>query len=145
MLAVIPQRLTSILACPRCGSHLQPGASPIQCGECQAKFRVDQGVPIFVDEEVEVVPERTSNPIGPEFEQILRQGSDFVLNIGAGGTVERYPNCIEFEHKIFGTPMLWATHTIFHFVTRSSTGSLPSTSLSIWPSPKLPHARYTAS
>jgi SAM-dependent methyltransferase len=101
MFAAIPQRLTSILACPRCGSHLEPGASPIQCGKCQAEFRVDQGVPIFVDEEVEVVREHTSNPIGPEFEQILRQGNDFVLNIGAGGTAERYPNCIEFEHKIF--------------------------------------------
>src|SRR5262245_12740608 len=101
MLAVIPQRLTSILACPRCGSCLQISGSPIQCGKCQAEFRVDQGVPIFVDEEVEVARERTSNPIGPEFEQILRQGSDFVLNIGAGGTAERYPNCIEFEHKIF--------------------------------------------
>ena len=99
MLAAIRQRLTSILACPRCGSHLRPGASPIQCGECQAEFRVDQGVPIFVDEEVEVVPEHTSNPIGPEFEQILRQGSDFVLNIGAGGTVERYPNCTSLSTR----------------------------------------------
>ncbi len=34
-------------------------------------------------------------------EQILRQGDDFVLHIGAGGTAERYPNCIEFEYKIF--------------------------------------------
>lgn len=58
-------------------------------------------MPIFVAEEVEIAREHTSNPLGAEFEQILRQGNDFVLNIGAGGTAERYPNCIEFEHKIF--------------------------------------------
>jgi SAM-dependent methyltransferase len=58
-------------------------------------------VPIFLAEEVETAREHTSNPIGAEYEQILRQGNDFVLHIGAGGTAERYPNCIEFEHKIF--------------------------------------------
>jgi len=58
-------------------------------------------VPIFVAEEVEIAREHISNPIGAEYEQILRQGNDFVLHIGAGGTAERYPNCIEFEHKIF--------------------------------------------
>jgi SAM-dependent methyltransferase len=62
---------------------------------------MDQGVPIFVAEEVEIVREHISNPLGAAFEQILRQGNEFVLNIGAGGTAERYPNCIEFEHKIF--------------------------------------------
>ena len=61
----------------------------MQCGKCLAEFRIDQGVPIFVNEEVEVVLEHTTNPIGTEFEQILHQGSDFVLNIGAGGTAER--------------------------------------------------------
>lgn len=62
---------------------------------------MDEGVPIFVDEQVENAREHISNSIGAEFEQILRQGNDFVLNIGAGGTAERYPNCIEFERKIF--------------------------------------------
>jgi SAM-dependent methyltransferase len=101
MLAALAPRLTSILACPHCGSPLQYGASTIQCRKCSAEFRMDQGVPIFVAEEVEIAREHTSNPIGPDFEKILRQGNDFVLNIGAGGTAERHPNCIEFEHKIF--------------------------------------------
>ena len=101
MLAALAPRLTSILACPQCGSPLQHGASTFQCDKCSSEFRMEQGVPIFVAEEVEIAREHTSNPIGAEFEQILRQGSDFVLNIGAGGTAERYPNCIEFEHKIF--------------------------------------------
>jgi SAM-dependent methyltransferase len=73
----------------------------VQCPACSAEFRMENGVPIFVAEEVEIVREHTSNPIGGEFVEILRRGHDFVLNIGAGGTTERYPNCIEFEHKIF--------------------------------------------
>src|SRR5436190_1539373 len=101
MPAALAPRLTSILACPRCGSLLEPGSSTIQCSKCGSEFRVEQGVPIFVAEDVVVAREHTSNPLGAEFEDILRQGNDFVLNIGAGGTAERYPNCIEFEHKIF--------------------------------------------
>jgi SAM-dependent methyltransferase len=101
MAAALSPRLIPILACPHCGSPLQGGASPLQCSKCSTQFRLEQGVPIFVPDEVEIARDHTSNPIGAEFEQILRQGNDFVLNIGAGGTVERYPNCIEFEHKIF--------------------------------------------
>jgi SAM-dependent methyltransferase len=62
---------------------------------------MEQGVPIFVAGEVEIVRDHNNNSIGDEFEQILRQGNEFVLNIGARGTAERYPNCIEFEQKIF--------------------------------------------
>jgi SAM-dependent methyltransferase len=101
MPAALPPRLISILACPRCGSPLQPSPSTIQCPKCSAEFRTEQGVPIFVAEEVEIARDHTSNSIGAEYEQILREGKDFVLNIGAGGTAERYPNCIEFEYKIF--------------------------------------------
>ena len=101
MSAALAPRLTSILACPRCGSPLEPGPSTVRCSKCSSEFRTEQGVPIFLAEEVEIAREHTSNPIGAEYEQILRQGKDFVLHIGAGGTAERYPNCIEFEHKIF--------------------------------------------
>ncbi|MEY2493767.1 MAG: hypothetical protein QOJ45_259 [Verrucomicrobiota bacterium] len=62
---------------------------------------MEQGVPIFVAGEVEIARDHTSNSIGAEFEAVLREGEDFVLNIGAGGTAVRYPNCVEFEHKIF--------------------------------------------
>jgi SAM-dependent methyltransferase/uncharacterized protein YbaR (Trm112 family) len=101
MLAALAPRLILILACPRCGSPLQQVESAVQCRNCGSTFRVEHGVPIFIDGEVQVAREHTSNSIGAEYEQILRQGSDFVLNIGAGGTAERYPNCIEFEYKIF--------------------------------------------
>ena len=57
---------------------------------------------VFLPEPVQIVPaEHTSNPLGAEYEMILREGKKFVLNIGAGATATRYTNCIEFEHKIF--------------------------------------------
>ena len=45
--------------------------------------------------------DHASNALGPDFEKILHEGRDLVLNIGAGATATRYENCIEFEHKIF--------------------------------------------
>jgi SAM-dependent methyltransferase len=57
---------------------------------------------LFLPEPVQIVPaEHKSNPLGAEYEMILREGKKFVLNIGAGATATRYANCIEFEHKIF--------------------------------------------
>ena len=57
---------------------------------------------LFLPEPVQIVPaEHKSNPLGVEYETILREGKKFVLNIGAGATATRYANCIEFEHKIF--------------------------------------------
>lgn len=97
----LSERLQAILVCPVCHGGLEEKSDQINCENCARSFQLRQGVPIFIAEEVEVAREHTSNSIGPEFEQILRQGNDFVLNIGAGGTAERYPNCIEFEHKIF--------------------------------------------
>jgi len=57
---------------------------------------------LFLPEPVQIVPaEHKSNPLVAEYEMILREGKRFVLNIGAGATTTRYPNCIEFERKIF--------------------------------------------
>ncbi len=57
---------------------------------------------LFLPDPVQIVPaEHQSNPLGAEYEMILREGKKFVLNIGAGATATRYANCIEFEHKIF--------------------------------------------
>jgi len=57
---------------------------------------------LFLPEPVQIVPaEHKSNPLGAEYEMILREGKKFVLNIGAGATAMRYANCIEFEDKIF--------------------------------------------
>jgi ubiquinone/menaquinone biosynthesis C-methylase UbiE len=58
-------------------------------------------VPVFLAEPAEVATEHTSNAIGEPFNTLLREGTDFILHIGAGGSPMRYPNCIEFEHKLF--------------------------------------------
>lgn len=46
-------------------------------------------------------PDHISNAIGAVFESMLREEDEFSLHLGAGGSAERFPNCIEFEHKIF--------------------------------------------
>jgi SAM-dependent methyltransferase len=48
-----------------------------------------------------VALEHESNALGAEFEEILSRGEALVLHLGAGATPRRYPNCVEFEHKIF--------------------------------------------
>ena len=56
---------------------------------------------MFLDEPAETATDHASNGIGEPFNSLLREGKDFILHIGAGGSPMRYPNCIEFEHKIF--------------------------------------------
>lgn len=95
-------RLASILACPRCRGELALTPGTLRCSGCESAFRVEAGVPLFVDGAVGKAHEdHRSNPLGAEFEAILKRGEEFVLNIGAGSTAQRYPNCIELEHQIF--------------------------------------------
>ena len=95
-------RLNDILACPVCREALQMKRDAVACQSCGASFAVKEGVPVFLPESVALAePGHVSNSIGLEFEAVLKEGKDFVLHIGAGGTATRYPNCIEFEHKIF--------------------------------------------
>jgi SAM-dependent methyltransferase len=94
--------LNDILACPVCRATLQMKRNAVLCSKCAASFAIQEGVPVFLSEPLSPVdPGHISNPIGADFEAILKEGKDFVLNIGAGGTAMRYPNCVEFEHKIF--------------------------------------------
>ncbi|MEY2564900.1 MAG: hypothetical protein QOH88_3093 [Verrucomicrobiota bacterium] len=95
-------RLKKILACPVCHGALEENGNQIACREGNHVFTLKNGVPAFLPEPVEFASiDHSSNPLGPEFEALLQEGEDFVLNIGAGGTAVRYPNCVEFEHKIF--------------------------------------------
>ena len=74
----------------------------LDCEGCSHSFALNHGVPIFLSEPLQSVdPDHSSNPIRSDYEAVLRAGRDFILNIGAGATAQRYPNCIEFEHKIF--------------------------------------------
>jgi SAM-dependent methyltransferase len=95
-------RVFEVLACPHCRQALKPNTETIECESCRASFLLQVGIPVFLPEPVEVVPpQHESNALGAEFEAILDQGEALVLNIGAGATARRTPNCVEFEHKIF--------------------------------------------
>jgi SAM-dependent methyltransferase len=95
-------RLKDILVCPACRGLLRERGEALACQGCLHSFALNNAIPVFLSEPLQLVaPNHASNPIGAEYEAILRAGNDFVLNIGAGGTAQRYPNCVEFEHKIF--------------------------------------------
>lgn len=95
---------SSLLACPRCrGALLEAGAS-WSCGPCGRDYPVVAGRPVLRDdaEGVSVMPEEhVSNQLPPEVRHWLRQAGGRTLNIGAGGTTEKLPNCVEFEYAIF--------------------------------------------
>jgi SAM-dependent methyltransferase len=95
-------RIKDILVCPACRGSLREQGNTLPCQDCASSFAISNAVPVFLSQPLQSVPpDHSSNPLGSEYEAVLRAGTDFVLNIGAGGTAQRYPNCIEFEHKIF--------------------------------------------
>lgn len=93
--------LSEVLACPQCRGNLCQLRDSLRCTACGAVYRLEGDVPVFVAGTFELAREHVSNPIGAEFEALLKAGRDFILHIGAGGTTQRFPNCIEFEHKMF--------------------------------------------
>ncbi len=98
------EELIALLACPVCRQGLALADGSLRCARCGTEFPIVQGVPIFrADaEKVPIMPlEHSSNPLGAEFEEILRRGNERVLHLGAGATATKYPGCIELEHKIF--------------------------------------------
>lgn len=98
----LSERLKQILVCPVCRGPLGETLDALDCQSCTRSFALNHSVPVFLSEPLQLVaPDHSSNPLGAEYEAALGAGNDFVLNIGAGGTAQRYPNCIEFEHKIF--------------------------------------------
>lgn len=94
--------LAAVLACPVCRGELRHDSTSVTCMRCSGVFKLHGRIPVFLKEPVTIPPENhRSNPTGVEFETILREGKDFVLHIGAGGSAQRYPNCIEFERQPF--------------------------------------------
>ena len=96
------EHVANVICCPACHGALRSGRRQLQCEGCGITYRIQNEVPIFIHENVvAVASDHLSNPIGADFEAILRKGNEFILHIGAGATAQKYPNCIEFEHKIF--------------------------------------------
>ncbi|HSH37993.1 MAG TPA: methyltransferase domain-containing protein [Chthoniobacterales bacterium] len=94
-------RISDILACPVCRGDVRDSGGELHCTNCARTFAIQNGIPVFLGQSAEVVAEHTSNAIGPHFEEVLKEGKEFVLHIGAGGSPQRFPNCVEFEYKIF--------------------------------------------
>ena len=95
-------RIEDILECPDCRGHLAPKRAALACQSCRRTFKFNGKVPVFLSEPALDAPlDHVSNPIGAEYEEILRHGEYFVLHIGAGATPQKYANCVEFERKIF--------------------------------------------
>ena len=97
----LPSRLSEILACPTCRAGVSISRESLECRACGSAYAAQDGVPVFLSHPVAVVKDHASNSIGEPFNTLLREGKDFILHIGAGGSPMRYPNCVEFEHKIF--------------------------------------------
>lgn len=93
--------LAAILSCPACRGDVQVDVRQLRCTTCHRSFAIEHGVPVFLCKPAELARDHASNPIGGHFAEALREGKDFILHIGAGGSPERFPNCVEFEHKIF--------------------------------------------
>ncbi|PYK72558.1 MAG: glycosyltransferase, partial [Verrucomicrobia bacterium] len=96
------EAIANVICCPACHGGLRSGRGRLQCETCGVTYRIQNEVPLFIQENVVAVSsDHVSNPIGADFEEILRKGDGVILHIGAGATPQKYPTCIEFEHKIF--------------------------------------------
>lgn len=93
-----------LLACPSCEGGLRRDEQAWSCPSCDQRFPILAGRPVFRDggDSVPIMPEdHLSNQISPEIRRWIREHGGVALNIGAGGTVEKLPNCVEFEYTIF--------------------------------------------
>jgi uncharacterized protein YbaR (Trm112 family) len=73
-------RLISILACPQCRHALHFQRDRLACENCAGSFEMRDQTALFLPEPVQIVPaEHKSNPLGAEYEMILREGKKLVL------------------------------------------------------------------
>src|SRR5205085_2416695 len=87
-----------LLACPACVGPLRLHHRGLTCDACRAEFPVREGRPVFLDEPdlVRVMPAtHLSNQPPREVLDELTWLDGYALNLGAGGTRERLPNCVE--------------------------------------------------
>lgn len=107
MSAVAPSRLHEFLelfACPACREPLRLHDRGLTCGGCAAQFPLRDGRPVFLEnpDQVRVMPAtHLSNQPPREVLDELIWLDGYALNLGAGGTRERVPNCVELEYAIF--------------------------------------------
>lgn len=100
-------KLISLLRCPKCGSDdFSLKTAQLQCNSCLLSYPIIEGIPIFINnpQETKVLPlEHTSNPPPERFINWLKDLDGYSLNIGAGNTETKIPQCIELEYSIHKT------------------------------------------
>lgn len=98
-------QLITLLRCPETGSRLErEGEAWLRCLEGTGRYPIVNGVPVFTPEGSGVKihsDSHVSNTLPPEALEIIRECPGNVLNLSAGGTVDKAPNVIEFEYSIF--------------------------------------------
>lgn len=95
--------LLRVLACPACRQQVQMKEGGVVCERCQKRYRLQEGRPVFLPEQSAPVVSRqhTSNDLPTKVKEWLRTEPGLVLNLGAGGSHDKWDNCIEVERAIF--------------------------------------------
>ena len=105
--------ITPLLACPSCGGRLK-SLSPtfLGCVSCERRYPVRAGVPILLPESmsepgvgtVSADDPVSRHPYSPAALEIIANHRDgWVLDLGAGGKLQRWDNVIQLD--IFRYPM----------------------------------------
>ena len=96
--------LINLLACPQCGGRqLDVKTAELECIDCRVVYPVSDGVPIFITnpQEIKVMPlDHVSNQPPQEIINYLKELNGYSLNIGAGSTATKIPQCVELEYSI---------------------------------------------
>ncbi|MDR3622072.1 MAG: methyltransferase domain-containing protein [Paludisphaera borealis] len=107
-MAIDSERLDQILpklACPRCLGSLGRSDGGLTCKACAARYPIHQDRPVLIEDPAgppRVMSEaHLSNQPPSEFVDWVSKLDGWALNVGAGGTARKLPNCIEMEYSIF--------------------------------------------
>ncbi len=97
--------VVDFLKCPKCNSYnLMIKTEHLECISCLAQYPIVNKVPIFIENPnaVKVMPvNHVSNQLPIEIIRWLDKLNGYSLNIGAGATKLKLPNCIEIEYSIW--------------------------------------------
>jgi SAM-dependent methyltransferase len=98
------RNLIDLLACPQCHGRLDQRQDEFSCPGCRSTYPTRKGRPVFLPEPTavkEMPAEHLSNAPPHQVLQQLAELDGWVLNLGAGGTAVKLPNCVEMEYAIF--------------------------------------------
>lgn len=92
------------LACPCCRAGVRVDGDALRCEGCAVPYPLRKGRPVFLPDPAavrEMPVEHLSNQPLPEVIDWLLRLDGYALNVGAGGTALKLPNCLEMEYAIF--------------------------------------------